>query len=110
MGEVMIAEAAKQGLWALLYVALFSYTLRENRRQQEIAKDREERLRDEYQTLRRESLERETKLTEFITNISNQFERLANGIEKLTDDVDEIKDELHLKNEVKRRQQRRENK
>ncbi|WP_163530907.1 BhlA/UviB family holin-like peptide [Halobacillus ihumii] len=103
--EVLIAEAAKQGVWALLYVALFAYTLKENRRQQEIAKEREDRLRSEYHEVRRESLERENKLTEFITTISQQFERLATGVEKLTEDVDEIKDELHLRNEVKKQRQ-----
>lgn len=91
-GDVLIAEAAKQGLWAILYVSLFVYTLRESKR-------REDRLRDDYNELRKESRERENKLTSFITEITRQYERLATGVERLTIDVDEIKDELKLRRE-----------
>lgn len=88
-GDALLAEAAKQGLWAILYVSLFVYTLYESKR-------REKRLRDDYESLREESRDRENKLTTFITDITNQYERLATGVERLTLDVDEIKDELKL--------------
>lgn len=90
--EVLIAEATKQGLWAVLYVSLYVYTLFESKR-------RENQLRDDYNKLRDESRSREDKLTEFITEITKQYERLATGIDRLTLDVDEIKDEIKRKNE-----------
>jgi hypothetical protein len=93
-GGTLVAEAAKQGLWAILYVTLFIYVLTESKR-------RENRLRDDYNELRNESRERENKLTEFIHDISKQFERLARGVERLTLDVDEIKEELRLRKESK---------
>jgi hypothetical protein len=93
-GGTLVAEAAKQGLWAILYVTLFIYVLTESKR-------RENRLRDDYNELRNESRERENKLTDFIHDISKQFERLARGVERLTLDVDEIKDELRLRKETK---------
>ena len=96
-GDVLFAEAAKQGLWAVLYISLFVYTLKESRRQEEIARQREDKLREEYQELRKESRERENMLTNFINDISRQYERLATGVERLTVDVDEIKDELKLR-------------
>lgn len=93
-GGTLLAEAAKQGLWAILYVTLFIYVLTESKR-------RENRLRDDYNELRNESRERENKLTDFIHDISKQFERLARGVERLTLDVDEIKDELRMRKESK---------
>lgn len=95
--EVFIAEIARQGVWAILYVATILYTLHEARRQVEIANQREERMREENLQIRNESRERENKLTSFITDITKQFERLATGVERLTMDVDEIKDELKLR-------------
>jgi dynactin complex subunit len=86
-GDVILAEAAKQSLWAVLYVTLFVYVLRES-------KQREERLRQEYQELRQESRDRENKLTEFINKMSRQFERLATQYEKISEDVKEIRVEL----------------
>jgi len=95
--ELVISEAVKQGLWAVLYIALFIHTLRESKRQQDIAKEREDRLREEYQELRKENREREAKLTNFINEITKQYERIAKAVEKLTIDVDEIKDELKIR-------------
>ncbi|MDC3413951.1 BhlA/UviB family holin-like peptide [Terrihalobacillus insolitus] len=86
-GDAILAEAAKQGLWAVLYVTLFVYVLRES-------KQREERMRQEYHELRQESREREQKLTDFINKISRQFERLATQYEKIAEDVQEIRVEL----------------
>ena len=93
--EFLFAEVAKQGLWAVLYVTLFFYTLRESKR-------REERLRDDYKQLQDENREREHKLTSFLTDITKEFERLATGFERLTIDVDEIKDEIKIRKEVER--------
>lgn len=91
----LLKEAAKQGIWAILYVSLFVYTLRESR-------IRENNLREEYKELRQESQKRESILTNFINEITKQFERLATGVERLTMDVDDIKDELKLKKEQSR--------
>lgn len=94
----LLAEAAKQGLWAILYVSLFVYTLKESRRQETVAKERENRLRDEYNELRKESRERENMLTAFINDITRQYERIAFAVERLSNDVDDIKDEIKLHN------------
>jgi len=96
-GDVLLAEATRQGLWAVLYVSLFVYTLKESKR-------REERLRNDYNELREESRERENKLTAFILEITKQYERLATGVEKLSIDVDDIKEELKLRKENRNRQ------
>lgn len=95
-GDVLLAEAARQGLWAILYVSLFVYTLKESKR-------REERLRNDYMELKEESRDRENKLTTFIVDITKQYERLATGVEKLSVDVDDIKDELKLRKEMRNR-------
>lgn len=95
--QTLLAEAAKQGLWAILYISLFIYTLKESRRQENIAKEREDRLREEYNELRKESRERENMLTTFINDITRQYERLATAVERLSYDVDDIKDELKLR-------------
>lgn len=86
----LLKEATKQGLWAVLYVSLYIYTLRESRR-------REDKLREDYQELRQESRERENKLTVFINEISKQYERLATSLEVLSSDVDDIRDELKFR-------------
>lgn len=94
LDDILLAELTKQGLWAILYVTLFIYTLRENRRYQEVSKERENQLRSEYHALRSESREREEQLTQFIHSISQQFERLAVQYEKIAKDVQEIKIDL----------------
>lgn len=101
--ETLFAEAARQGLWAVLYIALFVYTLKESRRREEEAKQRENNLRQEYNQLRKESHERENLLMNFINDITKQYERLATAVERLTYDVDEIKDELKLRNRGEKR-------
>ncbi|WP_033829087.1 BhlA/UviB family holin-like peptide [Bacillus andreraoultii] len=99
--QSLLAEAAKQGLWAVLYITLFIYTLKESRRQENNAKEREDRLREEYNELRKESRERENMLTTFINDITRAYERLATAVERLSYDVDDIKDELKLRKEDK---------
>lgn len=99
-GEIL-SEAAKQGLWAILYVALFIYTLKESRRQEVNAYNREERIHKDFTKFREECQKRERMLTDFINDITKQYERLAVAFEKLTYDVDAIKDELKLRNAKK---------
>lgn len=105
--EAFLSEIMQQGIWAVLYVTLFVYTLRESKRQQEVAKKREDLMKKEYQELRHESYDRESKLMVFLNETTKQYERIATGVERLTMDVDEIKDELRLRSE--RRKEKDEN-
>lgn len=95
--DILIAEATKQGLWAILYITLYFYTLREGRRQQTISATREDNLRAEASVLRKEGIEREAKLTDFINNMAEQFERLATQYEIMAADVQEIRIDLERK-------------
>lgn len=96
-GDLM-AEAAKQGLWAILYISLFVYTLKESRRQETNATQREQRIQKEFLEFREDCRKRETTLTTFINDITKQYERLAVAVERLSVDVDDIKDEIKIKN------------
>ena len=97
--EAVVTEVIQQGIWAILYVSLFVYTLRESKRQQEISKSREDELRREYKEFREEGYSREQKLMKFINDTTAQYERIATGVERLSLDVDEIKDELFIRRE-----------
>jgi len=97
--DAFLSEVMQQGVWAVLYVTLFVHTLKESRRQQEVAKVREDVMKKEYQELRHESYERESKLMSFINETTKQYERIATGVERITMDVDDIKDELRLRKE-----------
>lgn len=68
-----MGAAVQQGLWAVLFVSLFLYQLKEGRRREDIA------------------TERESKLASFITEISKQFEILAKQYERMSEDIREIK-------------------
>lgn len=65
MEEVLIELASKEGMFAVLFVALFIYQIMDSR-------NREKRLMD------------------FIEEITKQFDSLAKQYEKLADDVEDI--------------------
>lgn len=67
--EMLLSLASKEGLFAVMFVALFLYQLFDSR-------NREKRLMD------------------FISEITKQFETLARQYEKLAEDVDEIRIDL----------------
>lgn len=69
MEEGILKAALEQGLWAVLFVSLYFYQLRES-------KHREDRLMD------------------FIDKISTQFENLDKRTDKIACDVADIKQEL----------------
>ena len=74
-----MGAAVQQGLWAVLFVSLFLYQLKEGRRREDVAG------------------ERESKLTTFITEISKQFEILAKQYERMSEDIREIKCDISKK-------------
>jgi len=76
MNEQVIELATKQGIWAILFISLYYYQLRENRRRET------------------ESLEREQKILTFISDITKQFEGLVKQYEHLSEDVQEIKESI----------------
>ncbi len=65
--------AFKEGLWAVLFVSLYYYQLKESRRLQEEAKQRED------------------KLTSFIHDITKQFAILTQQYKNIAQDVNDIK-------------------
>jgi len=69
MEEGILKAALEQGLWAVLFVSLFFYQLRES-------KHREERLMG------------------FIDKITEQFESLDRRTDKIACDVTDIKQEM----------------
>lgn len=70
MEEMLLELASKEGLFAVLFVALFVYQILDSR-------NREKRLMD------------------FMDEITKQFEALARQYEKLAEDVDEIRKDMH---------------
>lgn len=79
MESEIIKTAIEQGLWAVLFVSLYFYQLRQNENQ------------------RKEAREREDKLTSFITDISKQFEGLVRQYERISEDIEDIKQDLRQK-------------
>ncbi|BAF60355.1 predicted membrane protein [Pelotomaculum thermopropionicum SI] len=73
MEEQIYTLAFKEGLWAVLFVTLFVYQLRESRRLQDVAKEREDRL------------------TALINDITKQLETLATKYERMSYDLQEIR-------------------
>ncbi|QMV41845.1 BhlA/UviB family holin-like peptide [Cohnella cholangitidis] len=76
MEQSMIESATQQGIWAVLFISLYLYQLREGKRRESESKTREE------------------KLTDFISEMLKQFEGLSRQYENISDDVQEIKSEL----------------
>jgi hypothetical protein len=69
MDQHLIDAALKDGLWALLFVSLYLYQLKDAKT-------------------------RENKLMKFIDEISAQFEKLARQYERLSSDVKTIKNDI----------------
>lgn len=76
MEQQIFEIATKQGIWAILFISLFYYQLKESRRREQ------------------ESIEREGKVLNFITEITKEFEGLVNQYERLADDVQDIKQKI----------------
>lgn len=74
--DVLIQMASKDGIWAVLFVSLFVYQLKESK-------------------------QRETRLMNFIDQISKHIEGLVGKYEKMSNDIEDIKDELHMDNQKK---------
>ena len=70
MEQILLELASKEGLFAVMFVALFIYQILDSR-------NREKRLMD------------------FMDEITKQFEHLAKQYEKLAEDVDEIRKDMH---------------
>jgi dihydroorotase len=67
--DLLFSLASKEGLFAVMFVALFIYQIMDSRN-------------------------REKKLMDFISEITKQFEALARQYEKLAEDVDEIRQDM----------------
>ncbi|KAF6658853.1 BhlA/UviB family holin-like peptide [Paenibacillus polymyxa] len=95
MEQTLISAALKDGIFAVLFVALFLYQLRESRRIQDDGKDRESRIQDEAAArelrINTEAREREDRLLKLAEGIAQQFETLAGQYETLRIDVNDIK-------------------
>lgn len=84
MELVVIESAAKQGIWAVLFISLYFYQLKEGRRRES------------------ESQAREAQLTSSIREISTQYEGLVLRYQLLAEEIKEMKNELsdNLKSSV----------
>lgn len=69
MEQLLLSLLSKEGIFAILFVGLLVFVIRD-------AKAREQRLMD------------------LVENITARFEELTKHYEKLADDVDEIRDDL----------------
>ncbi|KTS84422.1 hypothetical protein NS115_03550 [Paenibacillus jamilae] len=78
MDQNLIDAALKDGLWAVLFVSLYLYQLKDAKT-------------------------RENKLMNFIDEISAQFEALARQYERLSEDVRTIKDDIKSRRERTRK-------
>jgi DnaJ-domain-containing protein 1 len=67
--DLLMSMASKEGLFAVMFMALFFYQIFDSRK-------------------------REEKLMNFINEITKQFEALARQYEKLAEDVDEIRQDV----------------
>lgn len=81
MEETLFNYAFKEGVWAVLFVSLYYYQLKESRRLQEDAKQRED------------------KLTAFIHDITKQFEGLTEQYQRMANDVNDIKCSVTIRKE-----------
>lgn len=95
MDTALINAALKDGIFAVLFVALFLYQLREARRMMDDAKLREERMqteaRDREMRIQVEAKGREDRLMSLAEDLTSRFETLAGQYETLALDVHEIK-------------------
>ena len=80
MEQQIFEIATKQGVWAVLFISLFYYQLKESRRREQ------------------ESIEREGKVLNFISEITKQFEGLVKQYERLAEDVLDIKHKISNQN------------
>lgn len=74
--DMILKAATNQGFFAVLFVAMLVYQLRENKMNQEKAEKREE------------------KLTNFLDDMKNQFASLVRQYERLSDDVEDIRKKI----------------
>lgn len=76
MEQSILSGAFKEGLFALLFVFLLLYQLKENKANMEKAEEREE------------------KLLSFLDEMKEQFSRLTKQYERLSDDVERIRKKI----------------
>ncbi|OMF30079.1 hypothetical protein BK133_17080 [Paenibacillus sp. FSL H8-0548] len=82
MEQQIFEIVTKQGIWAILFISLYYYQLKESKRREQ------------------ESIERERKVLDFISDIAMQFEGLVKQYEKLSEDVQDIRMELSNQNKT----------
>lgn len=91
MGETELLKiAAEKGIWAVLFITLFLYQLRDSRNREAESKLDAQRREEKCEA-------RENKLTEFLDGMHRQLEGLVRNYDKLEEDVKEIKDDLRHK-------------
>ncbi len=80
MFEQIIAEAVKEGLWALLFVCLLMYVIRSAKEQQE----RQEQREDHYQTLIESMLESLSAVESIRATVKELYKEFRDYCEKKT--------------------------
>lgn len=76
MEDMILKAATNQGFFAVMFVSLLVYQLKENKANQEKAEKREE------------------KLVDFLEDMKDQFASLVRQYERLSDDVEEIRKKI----------------
>jgi uncharacterized protein YoxC len=83
MEDVLMKGALKEGFFALLFVGLLLYQMKENRTSLNKAEERENRLISFIEGMKEE-----------FTGLTRQFERLSDQFERLSDDVEAMQRQI----------------
>lgn len=89
METEVIKMAASQGLWAVLFVALLFYVLRNSQ-------SREERLVQERQQSEAKATEREEKLMVCINALCSHYETMSKDIDGVKGDIGDMKQDIKV--------------
>ena len=83
MEEELLKLAIQQGIWAVLFIILLLYILKEQKKRDTKAEIREIK-----------GNERETKYQEIIAKLTEKFECIEYALGGIKDDVKEVKDKI----------------
>lgn len=89
METEVIKMAASQGLWAVLFVALLFYVLRNSQ-------SREERLVQERQQSEAKATEREEKLMDCVNSLCTHFESISKDVDGVKADIGDMKQDIKV--------------
>jgi hypothetical protein len=89
MEQEIMKMAASQGLWAMLFVALLFYILRNSQ-------SREDRLVKERQRSEEKSAQREDKLMECVNSLCMHYESISKAIDGVKADIGDMRQDIKV--------------